>query len=448
VIFFDVTNAVPYTSVYLTLCEIYMKMRNDGCRTPQVAFLTNSHSGKTVQTIYDDFYAKDLFQELWFYWDDKPLILAKEEELSDALKAFFTVRRSWAWDPGKDKWPWLEHSPQQGGWHDNPEVLEQMVAATAQHPTSHNRGLGLGKSFKNGVQPQPGHYESEQGYYFKEQLDHALAAGPAFLFLTQWNEWIAQRFIANKAMTYAGQTLKPGDTYFVDVYSMEFNRDMEPMKGGYQDNYYYQMVDGIRRFKGTRDAPRPSAGKTIDLSQFDGWDDVLPEYRDDRGDVFHRDHPGYGDHQYTNQTGRNDLVLAKVTQDEESLFFYAQTREKLSEDKTENWMNLFIQIEGRDAPHWEGYHYCIRFEDGECGLYACQQGWAWKKIRTIRHGMAPDRLAYAIAKRDIAVEGAFTLRFKWSDNMQEREPLDWILNGDTAPNGRFQYLYRSVSLTQ
>ena len=35
------------------------------------------------------------------------------------------------------------------------------------------------------------------------------------------------------------------------------------------------------------------------------------------------------------------------------------------------------------------------------------------------------------------------LRFKWSDNMQnENNPIDWIINGDAAPNGRA--LYRSV----
>ena len=36
------------------------------------------------------------------------------------------------------------------------------------------------------------------------------------------------------------------------------------------------------------------------------------------------------------------------------------------------------------------------------------------------------------------------LRFKWSDNMQdENDPMDWLLHGDTAPNGRA--LYRWVS---
>lgn len=30
--------------------------------------------------------------------------------------------------------------------------------------------------------------------------------------------------------------------------------------------------------------------------------------------------------------------------------------------------------------------------------------------------------------------------FKWSDNMEnDYDPLDWYLNGDVAPDGRFNY---------
>ena len=32
--------------------------------------------------------------------------------------------------------------------------------------------------------------------------------------------------------------------------------------------------------------------------------------------------------------------------------------------------------------------------------------------------------------------------FKWSDNMQnDDDPLDWYVNGDMAPGGRFNYIY-------
>ena len=37
--------------------------------------------------------------------------------------------------------------------------------------------------------------------------------------------------------------------------------------------------------------------------------------------------------------------------------------------------------------------------------------------------------------------GPLRFEFKWTDNMQEEDPLDWYINGDAAPGGRFNYQY-------
>jgi len=34
--------------------------------------------------------------------------------------------------------------------------------------------------------------------------------------------------------------------------------------------------------------------------------------------------------------------------------------------------------------------------------------------------------------------------FKWSDNMQQEDPMDWYLNGDVAPEGRLNYIYQTM----
>jgi hypothetical protein len=48
-----------------------------------------------------------------------------------------------------------------------------------------------------------------------------------------------------------------------------------------------------------------------------------------------------------------------------------------------------------------------------------------------------------IPKKDVdLVSSSFRLEFKWSDNMQnDKDPLDWYINGDVAPGGRFNYIY-------
>ena len=48
-----------------------------------------------------------------------------------------------------------------------------------------------------------------------------------------------------------------------------------------------------------------------------------------------------------------------------------------------------------------------------------------------------------LPKKLIGVEGEdFELEFKWSDNMQSRDVMDFYVNGDSAPMGRLNYIYR------
>ena len=32
------------------------------------------------------------------------------------------------------------------------------------------------------------------------------------------------------------------------------------------------------------------------------------------------------------------------------------------------------------------------------------------------------------------------IEFKWSDNWQKEDPLDWYINGDAAPGARFNFV--------
>jgi len=67
---------------------------------------------------------------------------------------------------------------------------------------------------------------------------------------------------------------------FVDTFDQEHSRDIEPMKGGHDDNYHCQMVSFIRRFKGVRPLPAASPARTIGLKgDFSQWQRVRPEYR-------------------------------------------------------------------------------------------------------------------------------------------------------------------------
>ena len=95
------------------------------------------------------------------------------------------------------------------------------------------------------------------------------------MFVTGWNEWIAQRFIQKFANnSFIGKQWPINTTYFVDEFLQEYSRDIGPMFGEHGDNYYYQLVNYIRRFKGMNKPDQISEPKTILINQdFTQWND-------------------------------------------------------------------------------------------------------------------------------------------------------------------------------
>ena len=93
-IFFDVTNAHTYLGVVDTLCAISQSMRAQGLPTPSIAFCTFSRSGKVMNDLYDKFYGPKKYQDSWFIWDGKPLILgdAADPALRPEVKDFFNIK--------------------------------------------------------------------------------------------------------------------------------------------------------------------------------------------------------------------------------------------------------------------------------------------------------------------------------------------------------------------
>ncbi len=257
---------------------------------------------------------------------------------------------------------------------------------------------------------------------------------------------MAQRFIydGKKKRPFTGGTIDPGDTWFIDQYSIEYSRDCEPMRGGFEDNYYYQMVSNIRKFKGVD--PMPTVSKdwkiSIDGSSND-WKNVEPEFRDDVGDTRHRNHEGYADAgPYVNEWGRNDMVSCKTARDREHLYFMARTAEPLKMKKGDHsWMNLLIRLKGRDLPNWQGFHFRIVPElegSGKAALCAWRDG-KWEKMKTIPCASGADfvELAFPLGQSDFQT---LELEFKWFDHMPEPlDVLDFQDHGDTAPNNRFRY---------
>ena len=138
------------------------------------------------------------------------------------------------------------------------------------------------------------------GHNVAEQWERALKEDPKFIFITGWNEWFAGRYDE-----FAG-IRQP--VMFVDEFDQEHSRDIEPMQGGHGDNYYYQMVSYIRRYKGARPLPAVTPAPIRIDGRFDDWAAVGPEFRDTIDDAMRRNHPGYGTQARTSTTAGETIL--------------------------------------------------------------------------------------------------------------------------------------------
>lgn len=453
VIVFDVTNQYTYKENYMALLKVFARIRENGGKTPDIAFLTPfHHPTAVVESLFFDLYKPELYKDLWFEWKGKPLILADREKVNDEHKDFFTFRKPeptyFEGPSGPDEWGWSEVYPQHAFYNNNGEA-EQVVVSVAQNAVGGRLGClseegAYGRSYHQGNHPEKP-YPTDEGLNFKEQWEHALKIDPEFIFVTGWNEWIAMRLDEFNGVR------EP--VMFVDQFNPEFSRDIEPMKSGHKDHYYYQLVNYIRQFKGVRTQPQLSEERTINLKEgFQQWKNVKPEYRDDIGDNVNRNHPAWKKGKtYNNTSGRNDFVQLKVARNQQSIFFYVQTLDPITSYTDPQWMFLFIKIRNYlYAPNWEGYHFLVNRNvvDAETTvLEKCKGGWAWEQVAHLPYHVEGNELHLEIPRSILGLEKGqiVDLEFKWADNMQEEgDIMAFTLYGDSAPNGRFNYVFKEI----
>lgn len=468
----DNTNDHIYEDVFRFIADVFRRMRAEGEPTPQIACLA---SQKSVELLWDKIYSRGLYADLWFRWKGKPLLLfgqhvtGNRQQVNDvrfpkAITDFFTIRQSWAWttlrwyDDGHDEWPWVDHYPQSVGWSESPDRAEYVPVAVAEHPLSN-----IGRSFHDGVQPETDRYDvtpdTDKGLYFAEQWSRALEVDPEFVFVTGWNEWTAGQmtrrhedydeemrqwdFFPGANCGKGGRKIEMGESYFIDQYNQEYSRDIEPMKGGHGDNYYYQLIAAVRRYKGVAEPVAAGPERTIDLNGgFDQWKQVESSYFDHVGDTYHRDSPGnFAAGPYVNRTGRNDIVESKVARDDRFVYFYVRTADPLTPHTDPLWMLLFIDADGDHSTGWEGYDLLVNesLHDGRRTGVRTYGRDDWGKPATVDYRYEGNELMVAVPRKFFG-SGKLSFDFHWADGIQKLGDIDeFLLNGDQAPSRRANY---------
>jgi hypothetical protein len=372
--------------------------------------------------------------------------------LRKELADYFTIKRSWAWTAAKtepDHWQWQDTYPQNYGWSQSPDIADQMSVSAASHAAN-----SMGKSYHDGRQPavRPD-YTTEfthQGLYFEEQWRRAHEVDPKVVMISGWNEWIAGRFIRKPGdphyqPRFAGRAPFRDGTTFVDSFNAEFTRDVAPMRGSYSDSYYYQMVGHIRRFKGLSAPPERPKPREIQIDgKFDDWEEIPAVHADPPGDTMHRSYRGTDPNTiYTNTSGRNDILSARVVEGKEHVHFTVSTADDLTPYTDKHWMILLIDTDQNKETGWEGYDLAVNWKAVSGAESTCAK-WtegAWDVEGKVAIGYEGKQLEISVPNTFFPRDSGQGFDFKWIDNVSLSSVESLFLEGDVAPDRRFNFRY-------
>jgi hypothetical protein len=459
-LFLDYTNASVYDAELTAMLEQWGLLRKGGVAAPRLLFFLNHQPEWKIEHLYKNYYLKPAYADAWFRWQGKPLVLSpkptanfKDPALLKPVQEFFTWRPTWALFDSKTaptRWRFMDVHEQRPALDDAGKVEQLAVAKSMGGPLNNNMKIGC-VSCVPGVTPTfdakwltP---DTARGLFFEKQWKVAQAVHPKILLVTGWNEWKAS--VWNRAgVPFLGRVTAKDDPYgyFVDEFNMEFNRDLEPMKGGYEDAYYWQFVAELRRYKGLLAPETPSLPTTIAVDgDFADWADVAPFYADAHGDVIRRNFASAVSAQaYTDDSARNDLSGALTAYDADYLYFGVRTAAPLSPSSDKNWMLLLVDTDRDPKTGFAGFDFLInRSRDGRKMSVERNVGgaWTWERVGEGTLAVSADSLELSVPRELLGIpRGEAHYDFKWADNLPESPTvMDFWTSGDVAPDTRFRY---------
>lgn len=476
---FDTTNRATYQDRFEILLNVWKEYRDQGFNVPKLAFYTHTNSLDTMCDLYDNVYKKHPeANDLWYRINGKPMIVGNNtNEIKDGLKVstiseqpekyssnttydelkeYFTIKDAqWPNEPKRNNsWPWIEFDRymtddaiyQDENGHDmvaNISVAQHNKTVTFSSTAWYGEDDRTRSYHDGSNDPAPDAYT--KGYNTAQQWEWFLKnhKNVPHLFLTGWNEWVAQRQNAT-AWKHPEWPI-----CFVDCADPNNSRDIEPMKGGYNDNYYMQMINYMRKYKGVEDRVNVGEKTTIDINgDFSQWNNnkITAKYEDFKDDTKHRDAIGFGNTVYKNDTGRNDFTHTRVTHDNDHIYFYLECAGNILDGPNKDV--LFINTKD-NQDNWEGYTYAINLH-GDGVISKCNGGWDWTDIGSIDYKIFNNKMMLSIPYNKIGLQkyndGLIDIEFKWADNFQGKgDIMSFYQDGDVAPFGRMNFVYSDVA---
>ena len=473
-VFLDWTNG---SNIFLDTTNLMFQAFSDakasGVDVPKICAMDSWASDykereKQVKAIYLNYIKNEQYRDLWYTWDDKPLLFgsttreylsnksfgAGDAESDRLLNEIFdncTVRDMGSkvageYTDGANSWIWLQKYPQTA-WDLEEDGRPESVSigiAINQSYVFENEKVGVfsdpytrGRSYTEAFGEDYREGAMNEGYFFREQASRVLDLDPAMVMVGGWNEWIAAR-----------QSMYSGfENAFVDTFDDENSRDIEPSRGKLRDDYYMLLIDFVRKYKGVRPARVAGEAKAIDIAgDLSQWDSVTPEYLNIGGgyerDIYGMTNPATGERYHYVTKEVNRIVSSKVSRDDANIYFLVKASKAIVE--ADGFMHIYIDVDRNRATGWEGYDFAVNL-GGKGVLSSCTDGANFGKVADVTLSIQGEYMMVSVPRWIIGEAGAVEFEFKIADSAKERENfLNVYEHGSVAPLGRMNYLYTEI----
>ena len=466
----DTSNNVLYESVTKNLFDLLLEYQNQGWDVPKVVYYLGKHElnadVSVIKRVHEIFYSREAYKSLWFTPNDseKPMIVApdnviaafgkSQNKLEQELFGFYDFRvTQWPTEEilHENGAPWIDFVyPQrsQDGW---------INLSTSQHVTVNmtdikgSRGRGwypVKKRLDGQWVGKNDHDNWRMDLNFQAQWDTVLKMTPEqraedarFVFLTGWNEWVAEK-------------LRAGDkNYFTcDTYCPEYSRDIEPSRSNGMKDYTYFMT--IMNIHNDNFAPAvhyeyPVATPDITKDDTDVWDTSKAVYRDFTGECGDRNFKAMGgDTIYTDTTGRNDIDTVTVLRDSEYLYFRITCVDAITEHQEgdRGWMNLWLKTASAEGDLMGGYEYVVNYEvnGNKSQILRCKSLDDMQSVGEADVNVYGNAMILRIPLSALGLTASnYHVEFKVTDNVQNMigDPLNLYTTGDAAPIGSLNFSF-------
>ena len=463
----DTSNNVLYENVTAVLFDLLLEYQAAGWDVPRVVYYLGKHDlGADISVfkqVYNIFYAKDTYKSLWFTPNDpgKPMIVAPDNVIAAFRSSSNAQEKGFAefFDFRVTQWPiaapvnepvyeygapWISFEyPQtsQEGWI-NLSIAQHVTVNMTDTKNSRGRGWHPTQQVKGKWKGENDHENWRQNLNFQAQWNTVLDMTPEqraqdarFVFLTGWNEWVAEKIRQNDR-----------EYYTVDTFNAEYSRDIEPSRSsGMKDYAYFQTIMNIHNDNFAPAVHYEYPATTPDITTDDAVWAGAPTYRDFTGECADRNFKAMaGELVYTDTTGRNDIDTISILRDAEYLYFRIACVEDITAHKESDtgWMNLWLKTANAEGELFCGYEYVINREvNGSKSAILNAKG---ESVGEADVNVLGKVMIVRVPLSAIGLDAHnYQIEFKVTDNVQdmENDPLNLYSTGDAAPIGSLNFSY-------